>query len=98
MTRQRGVVMEVEKALYLRSDIARLGGAPMTSMYWFSETRKPEAVDWRSEIHDSDGLALWTGMAERIWRPLNNPSRSLASSSQDFNPLDSGLRHRDRSS
>ena len=96
MTRQRGVVMEVEKALYLRSDIARLGVAPMTSMYWFSETRKPEAVDWRPEIHDSDGLALWTGMGERIWRPLNNPSRSVDSSFQDLSPRGFGLLQRDR--
>jgi glucans biosynthesis protein len=68
----------------------------MTSMYWFSETRKPEAVDWRPEIHDSDGLALWTGMGERIWRPLNNPSRSVDSSFEDLNPRGFGLLQRDR--
>src|SRR5947207_3436889 len=71
-------------------------GARMTSMYWFSETRKPEAVDWRPEIHDSDGLALWTGMGERIWRPLNNPSRSVDSSFQDLSPRGFGLLQRDR--
>ena len=94
MTRQSGVVMEIEKALFLREDIARLGIAPMTSMYWFSETRKSEAVDWRPEIHDSDGLALWTGSGEHIWRPLNNPSRIIDSSFRDLNPRGFGLLQR----
>lgn len=96
MTRQKGVVMEIEKALFLRKDIARFGIAPMTSMYWFSETRKAEAVDWRPEIHDSDGLALWTGPGERIWRPLNNPPRIVDSSFADTNPRGFGLLQRDR--
>lgn len=96
MTRQKSVVMEIEKELFLRQDIARLGIAPMTSMYWFSETRKAEAVDWRPEVHDSDGLALWTGPGERIWRPLNNPPRIVDSSFKDTNPRGFGLLQRDR--
>jgi glucans biosynthesis protein len=96
ITRSKGVVMEIEKALFLRSDIARIGIAPMTSMYWFSETRKPGAVDWRPEIHDSDGLALWTGLGERIWRPLNNPQRIIDSSFADVSPRGFGLLQRDR--
>jgi glucans biosynthesis protein len=96
MTRDRGVVMEIEKALFLRTDIARFGIAPMTSMFWYSETRKPEAVDWRPEVHDSDGLALWTGTGERIWRPLNNPRRIIDSSFKDQDPRGFGLLQRDR--
>lgn len=96
MTRQQGVVMEIETALFLRTDIARMGIAPMTSMYWFSETRKPEAADWRPEVHDSDGLALWTGSGERIWRPLNNPRRIIDSSFRDTTPRGFGLLQRDR--
>ncbi len=30
--------------------------------------------DWRPEIHDSDGLQIWSGSGEWIWRPLMNPS------------------------
>ncbi len=96
MTRGQGVVMEIEKALFLRHDIARFCIAPMTSMYWFSETRKPEAVDWRPEVHDSDGLALWAGTGERIWRPLNNPPRIVDSSFKDESPRGFGLLQRDR--
>ena len=96
MRRGEAVVMEIEKALYLRQDVERLGIAPLTSMYWYSETAKPTAIDWRPEIHDSDGLALWTGAGERIWRPLNNPPRTTASSFADERPRGFGLMQRDR--
>jgi glucans biosynthesis protein len=96
MRRGRAVVMEIEKALYLRRGVDRLGIAPLTSMYWYSETAKPTAIDWRPEIHDSDGLALWTGAGERIWRPLNNPPRITASSFADERPRGFGLMQRDR--
>ena len=96
MRRDKAVTMEVESALFLRKDISRLGIAPMSSMYWFSETIKPSGVDWRPEVHDSDGLALWTGIGERIWRPLNNPAATVASSFSDENPRGFGLLQRDR--
>jgi glucans biosynthesis protein len=94
--RGAGVVMEVETALFLRKEVGRLGIAPATSMYWFSETKKPTAIDWRPEVHDSDGLAIWTGAGEHIWRPLNDPQRVMASSFDDDNPRGFGLLQRDR--
>lgn len=96
MHRGKGVSMEIEKALYLRNDIARLGISPLTSMYWYSETAKSTAVDWRPEVHDSDGLALWTGAGERVWRPLNNPRHTITSAFGDDNPRGFGLMQRDR--
>jgi glucans biosynthesis protein len=65
-------------------------------MYWFSEIDKRMGVDWRPEVHDSDGLALWTGQGERIWRPLNNPPHVTASAFADDNPKGFGLCQRDR--
>ncbi len=96
MTRGDGVVMDIEQALFLRGDIVRFGVAPLTSMYWFSETKKPMAVDWRPEVHDSDGLAMWTGTGQRLWRPLNNPPHILASAFSDASPKGFGLLQRDR--
>jgi glucans biosynthesis protein len=90
------VLMDVETAIFIRQDIARLGIAPITSMYWFSETVKSTAVDWRSELHDSDGLALWTGNGERLWRPLNNPPGIVVSAFGDDKPRGFGLSQRDR--
>lgn len=96
MARAQGVVMDIDCALHLRKDYVRFGLAPLTSMYWFSETRKGDAVDWRPEVHDSDGLAIWTGGGERLWRPLNNPPRVMASAFGDENPKGFGLLQRDR--
>jgi glucans biosynthesis protein len=96
MRRDKAVLMDVDSTLFLRRDISRLGIAPMSSMYWFSETVKPTAIDWRPEVHDSDGLAVWTGAGERIWRPLNNPTATFASAFSDENPRGFGLLQRDR--
>ena len=96
MTRGKGVVMDIEQQLFLRADIVRFGITPLTSMYWFSETAKPTAADWRPEVHDSDGLAMWTGWGEHLWRPLNNPPRIMASAFSDENPKGFGLLQRDR--
>ena len=96
MTRGRGVIMEVDQSLHLRRDVVRLGIAPLTSMYWFSETVKPTGADWRPEVHDSDGLEMWTGRGERLWRPLNNPPSVAVSAFEDENPRGFGLMQRDR--
>ncbi len=96
MTRGTSVTIGVEKSLFIRKDIQRFGVAPLTSMYWYSENKKATAVDWRPEVHDSDGLAIWTGAGERAWRPLNNPPRTIASSFVDNNPRGFGLMQRDR--
>ncbi len=96
MTRGKGVVMDIDCKLFLRGDFVRFGVAPLTSMYWFSETKKPTAIDWRPEVHDSDGLCMWTGGGERLWRPLNNPPHVMASAFSDTNPKGFGLLQRDR--
>lgn len=96
MTRGAGVTMDVDQTFFLRRPVARLGLAPLTSMYWYSETAKPTAIDWRPEVHDSDGLALWTGAGEHVWRPLNDPAELIVSAFSDENPKGFGLLQRDR--
>jgi glucans biosynthesis protein len=90
------LVMDVDAALYPRKAIERIGIAPLTSMYLHGENDRRMAVDWRPEIHDSDGLALWTGSGERIWRPLVNPERLSYNAYLDENPRGFGLMQRDR--
>jgi glucans biosynthesis protein len=90
------VVMDIECALYPRKDIARMGIAPLTSMFWYGKNSRPLAADWRPQIHDSDGLAIWTGSGERIWRPINNPPMVRTSSFVDKDPKGFGLLQRDR--
>jgi glucans biosynthesis protein len=90
------VVMNCHCELFFRGDISRLGVAPLTSMYWYGENERRKAADWRPEIHDNDGLALWTGKGERIWRPLVNPPQVMTNSFADNNPKGFGLIQRDR--
>lgn len=89
-------VMDVEAALFPRCEIERLGIAPMTSMFQHGENDRRHNDDFRPEVHDSDGLALWTGAGERIWRPLVNPSSLNVNSFIDDNPRGFGLLQRDR--
>ena len=97
IARKTGVVMDISARYFARADIARFGIAPLTSMFWFSEANRERGMDWRPEVHDTDGLALWTGAGERLWRPLNNPPSVMTSSFADQNPKGFGLLQRDRS-
>ncbi len=89
-------VMDIDSALYPRKPIERLGVAPLTSMFFYGENDRRGANDWRPEIHDSDGISMWTGAGEWIWRPLTNPAQLHFSSYVDENPRGFGLLQRDR--
>ncbi len=89
-------VMDIDAAIYPRKPIERLGIAPLTSMYQMGENDRRMANDWRPEIHDSDGLAMWTGSGEWIWRPLGNPPHLRFNSYMDRSPRGFGLLQRDR--
>ncbi|HZV91802.1 MAG TPA: glucan biosynthesis protein, partial [Caldimonas sp.] len=89
-------VMAVSARLYLRQPIAKLGLAPLTSMYAFGENQ-PGHDDYRPEVHDSDGLSIESADGEWIWRPLVNPKRLLVTSFALTDPRGFGLMQRDRS-
>ena len=90
------VLMDVHCDLFFRQPVQSLGIAPLTSMYWYGENQRDHSPDWRPEIHDNDGLAIWTGKGERIWRPLIDPSRLQTNSFVDSSPKGFGLIQRDR--
>ncbi len=90
------LTMDIDSALYPRKAIDRLGVAPLTSMFFYGENDRRIANDWRPEIHDSDGLSIWTGAGEWIWRPLTNPAQNRLNSYFDENPRGFGLLQRDR--
>lgn len=90
------LLMDIDSALYPRKSIERLGIAPCTSMYQVGENDRRMDWDWRPEIHDTDGLALWTGSGEWIWRPLCNPPHLRFNMFGDDSPKGFGLLQRDR--
>jgi glucans biosynthesis protein len=88
-------VVDVQSRLYLRKDVATLGIAPLTSMF-FSGENQPQAGDFRPEVHDSDGLMVETGTGEWLWRPLSNPRQVLTTSFAMPSIKGFGLMQRDR--
>jgi periplasmic glucans biosynthesis protein len=89
-------VTEVSAALFPRQPIERLGVAPMTSMYLFGPNDRIGVDDFRPQVHDSDGLSIWRGSGEWVWRPLVNPQRLQLSVFGDQNPRGFGLLQRER--
>jgi glucans biosynthesis protein len=90
------LVMRVDAALYPRKSIERLGVAPLTSMFLVGPDDRRVDTDWRPSIHDSDGLSIWNGAGEHIWRPLVNPPGVHVSTFADDHPRGYGLMQRDR--
>lgn len=90
------IVMDIRSRYFAREAMERVGIAPLTSMFYYSETEKVQRADWRPEIHDSDGLSIWSGEGERLWRPLNNPVRVMTSTFSGKAPKGFGLLQRDR--
>lgn len=89
-------VMDVEAVLYPREEIDTVGLAPLTSMFWFSPQDREGIDDFREAVHDSDGLLLWNGSGELIWRPLLNPQTLQMSLFMDRHPRGFGLVQRSR--
>lgn len=88
--------MDVEAVLYPREEMATVGLAPLTSMFWFSPQDRDGVDDFREAVHDSDGLLMWTGGGELIWRPLLNPETLQMSLFLDRHPRGFGLIQRSR--
>jgi periplasmic glucans biosynthesis protein len=89
-------VFDVETALYPRVDVQHVGLAPMTSMYFFGPNDPSDVQDFRPAVHDSDGLAMFNGRGEQLWRPLSNPRDLQVSDFADLNPRGFGLMQREK--
>ncbi len=90
-------IFDVEATLYPRVEIGQVGIAPLTSMFFFSPSDRTGIDDFRPAVHDSDGLSIWTGGGEQIWRPLSNPALLQVSNFMDEDPRGFGLMQRQRS-
>ena len=88
--------MQTRCTLFPREVLEQVGIAPLTSMYVFGPQWRPGVDDFRSAVHDSEGLQMVTGGAERLWRPLTNPRQVQISAFQDTNPKGFGLSQRRR--
>ncbi|MEP3347630.1 MAG: glucan biosynthesis protein G [Litoreibacter sp.] len=88
--------VRVEATLYPRTELDHVGIAPLTSMFLFDQTNRSRFDDFRDAVHDSEGLLVWNGAGEMLWRPLANPAELQVSSFVDENPRGFGLMQRAR--
>ncbi|MCC9621079.1 glucan biosynthesis protein [Thalassospira sp. MA62] len=91
-----GTKADIQAHLFFREPVAKVGLAPLNSMFLFGEQRRRHFDDYRGEVHSSDGLLMNNGMGEWLWRPLDNPVNLQISSFLDENPRGFGLLQRDR--
>jgi glucans biosynthesis protein len=92
----RATVVDTDAVLYPRRDLTNVGIAPLTSMFLKGAQDTDGPTDFRPSVHDSDGLAVWNGRGERLWRPLLNPTALHVSCFRDDNPRGLGLIQRER--
>ncbi|HEY0292718.1 MAG TPA: glucan biosynthesis protein, partial [Hansschlegelia sp.] len=90
-------VVDVELTLFPRETLNHVGVGPMTSMFLFGPNDRAGVDDIRGQVHRADGLQIWNGAGEWIWRPLSNPSDLQISVFTDENPKGFGLLQRERS-
>jgi len=89
--------VQVTAELYPRRQIAKLGIAPLTSMFFYGENSNNHHLDdYRPEVHDSDGLMTERGTGEWMWRPLVNPKDLRMNRFMDEHPRSFSLVQRDR--
>ncbi|MEI6126513.1 MAG: glucan biosynthesis protein, partial [Pseudomonadota bacterium] len=89
-------LMDAECTVFLRKGVAKLGIAPMTSMFFYGENSNIRPKDWfRPEIHDSDGLMILMENGEWLWRPVFNPKALWVNALQADNLAGFGLMQRD---
>lgn len=92
----QSVVFDVAATIFPRVRMTRMGVAAQSSMFLFNVADGQRGDDFRTGVHDSDGLAILTGQGEQVWRPLQNPSAHRLSYFQDENPRGFGLVQRAR--
>lgn len=88
--------VDVEGALYPRVDLSHVGLGSLTSMFLYDETNRIRFDDFRPAVHDSEGLMIWNGNDEILWRPLANPTNLQISGFVDESPKGFGLMQRTR--
>ncbi len=96
VTTGRETRMDVTYTLFPRTDLHKVGIAPLTSMFMFDPSNRARFDDFRPRAHDSDGLMFRSQDSEEVWRQLANPATLQLSSFTSERPKAFGLMQRAR--
>ncbi len=89
-------VIDVELTLIPRKALQHAGIAPLTSMFFHGPADTRSVRDVRPAAHNSEGLAIFNGQGEHLWRPLRNPATLQTSAFVDTDVKGFGLAQRQR--
>ena len=73
LTPGKDSTLDVQARVYLREPVGKLGIAPLTSMYLFGANQPSDSLNFRPQLHDSEGLAIHAGNGEWLW-PAEQPA------------------------
>lgn len=88
--------LDIHAHLVFRRDIAKLGLAPLTSMFLNGESHPGQFDAHRPELHDSDTLLVAMPDGQWLNRPLTNPDKVTITDLPADHPLGFGLMQLDR--
>jgi glucans biosynthesis protein len=94
VTPDQQTTMEVQYTLFPRVELRNVGIAPLTSMFLFDGSNHQRFDDFRSRVHDSDGLLFTGSNGESVWRQLANPRNLQLSYLSQERPRGFGLMQR----
>ncbi len=89
-------ITDVDAYIVARKTVTKMGFAPLTSMFFYGENTVNRPIDFRPEVHDSDGLLINANTGEWIWRPIQNNPQLLINVFTQQSPRGFGLLQRDR--
>jgi glucans biosynthesis protein len=90
-------VVNVRSRLFFRSIPLQIGLAPLSSMFFYGENTLRKPPDYRQEVHDSDGLRIFSATNRCTWYPLDNPAVTWPARVFSFDhPVRFALMQRDR--
>ena len=89
-------IVDTECTLFARSEVDHFGLGGMTATYLLGAMDRRRSEDLRPGVYEVNGLQIFNGKGEWLWRPVANRDNLQTSSFLDNNPKGFGFLQRDR--
>ncbi len=89
-------IIDTECTLFTRTAIDHYGLGAMQAAFLFGPIDRHRSEDVRPGVYEVNGLQMWNGKDEWLWRPVSNRETLQISAFVDEGPRGFGLLQRDR--
>jgi glucans biosynthesis protein len=89
-------IIDIECTLFTRTAVEHYGLGAMQAAFLFGPIDHRKFDDVRPSVYEVNGLQMWNGNQEWLWRPVSNRETLQLSAFVDENPRGFGLLQRDR--